>query len=237
MKTVSAFLLTAFFLSSFLCSPLRAEEDLYVEGIVYESHVPEESVAVVNGALLTVGDKIRDYTVKEIQKTSVVFTDARGLEKTVSLLADKLKKPVPVRPSASPLPKNETVRDTPQGPAVETPAEVTNILSKIGSMTILIDLKNIQMKAMFYMSDRNDIPTIASLVKAGMLNPVFASGTKGNYQFSIGSGGNDGIVVYADPVKGQEQLPHYMLDEWANLHVAHGERATAKSEIREIGPS
>lgn len=233
MKLPFFLVLILFSLTCFLSpAPLQADDDLLVEGIIYESNSPEDAMAVVNGVPLKKGDVIQDYTLTEINPTSALFTHKSGQIKTVSLLAGKPSKASAPAPKATETVQKKEKETEEKKPALPFPNfQLPDIMAKMASISIIMDLKNIQTQAMIHYSQQGDIPTIKSLVDSGELNPVFGTGTKGNYNFEIKSGAKGDPVVFADPIDGHPELSHYMIDEWSNIRVEKNKRATAKSTV------
>lgn len=245
LSKIKRFLIYLFFLAALLPISRAAADDskMYLEGILYESKNPSQSLASINGVLVKKGDTLDDFTVQEIRETQVVLLDSNGKEKVLHITGNRAQAPkaIPSPTSHAPSAKASASED-PAKALSNLPNALSGnsdlmgkMVQKMAEIQILIEMKNLRNHAVFVYGERGLIPTIQNLVDDGTLPPSFKDGIKNGYQYSFGSGSKGDPVIYADPVEQNSPKPHYMLDEWGETHVENGKRASLQSPTVQMG--
>jgi hypothetical protein len=235
--TVALLIFSVFVVNEFSFS----EEELYVEGISYESASPNESIAVINGTLLKPGDSFKNYRIVEVGSNFVKLTQLDGSGERMLQVTGGAPKAV-AQPTPTP---GETSVPTGLGTAgegklptgqdlqkmmTETMAKSISALAHAKSSAGLADLRQIYTATNVYFSESGNVEgiTFDNLIKGGMLSPAFQNGEKGDYRFTI-KGGNEGVSVSASPKEKNSGLRHFFIDENGDVYAEDNKPATKSS--------
>lgn len=214
-----------------------AEDDLRVEGILYEPKDESQSIIIVNGALLKSGDSVEGYRIGKIERNAVTVShEASGRESVVRVKAkpEEAVKPAvtpPVKPGAS----EDSGENEPESSGFKLNWNPLQYLNKSWEIKAIVDLRSIQRAGFIYYETEGgpaESITLADLVKAGLLDAQLEDGENGKYRFRVTSS-RAGLEVNADPVEQGSDLLHFYAGQDGVLRAAKGQSAGAGSPIYE----
>ena len=180
-----------------------------LEGILYDSANPAESMAVVDGQSLKKGDRFHAFMVSEISNREVVLKQAdTGEELRLRVEA----KPVPAggtpRTAAVAAPVALPEKTGTRGPAETDVPPILKfwqfwspleLVSRAAEIKAIFDLAAIYNAGVRYHEDQKDAAReIAQLTQAGYLPAAYEAGPWGAYHFYLSKPGEK-FGVHADP--------------------------------------
>ncbi len=197
-------------------------DQLYLEGTMYDTKNPKDSIAMINGQPYKVGDAAGEYVVTDIYANGVKLKHASTGEEKSLVVGEDESKPLPETPQKK------------QGMS----AGIGNFLSGVmGKETSDVGLRpalqSLRKALVEYRSDMGRFPeNIAILAQEGRINPHIVDGV-GDYQFSYERLGQT-FTLYAEPRRPSEEDYYYFMDDIGRLRVEKGKRANERSEIVEL---
>jgi len=232
----SVFHLTAVMLSLFFLSTVvgaSPQENLRVEGIVFEEETPEKSLAVINGEFVQAGDQYEGYEIVKIGPARVdVRHLASGKDKTLWIKGGKPKKEAAV----SQVPQEKSSKEAPgkdesSGLLEKATAKFGGVMNLAYETQAVAEMRNISSSATVYGMTRGTSGrlTIGKLVDDGVLAGFSEGGVKGIYRYRIESMGS-AVSVYADPVDEDSTMKHFFIDSKGNLYSETGKPASRQSK-------
>jgi hypothetical protein len=221
-----------------------AEDNLRVEGILYEPEDGNKSIVIVNGTLLKEGDSVQGYRVKKIERNSVALTEEESGRESVIRVTAKPAEPAATA-AAPPKIKLPGKAEDQAGSEGEQESESSGFkfnwnpleyLNKSWELKAIVDLLSIQRAGFIYYESESGGPmnavTLGDLVKAGYLDSQFEDGENGKYRFRLAVSGG-GFEVSADPLEPGSDLLHFYAGQDGVLRAAKGESAGPASPIYE----
>ncbi len=225
-------------------------DDFRLEGVMYEPSNEQESLAIVNGQFLKIGDTYQEHKVSEIGADFVILkSEQGGGDVRVNLMGA----PIKTATAASDSPKEEAPKKSQKGSkekgsaSGQTPGDAqpkggftTSLGAAIGRAAdtkVMMDLKQIFMAAAnavsMDMTDESGNPirenlTLDKLAEMQLLPRNLQEGKSGPYTYRIKSGPN-GFEIYADPTDSKSKLRHLMIDQEGAYHAEYGKEATSQS--------
>ena len=230
-KSVTGFALL-FFISSLALAATK--DDFKLEGVMYESGNVQESVAIVNGQLLKIGDTYKEHQVSQIGSDFVVFKPEGGGEEIhVNLINASASAPEPspknekkeaTQENDKPIKKDEPPKDAAQTQGFKS--GLGKVMGVAAETKVKVDLQQIFAAAAEASerdeTDANGNPirtnlTLSKLAELQLLPKSLETGKSGPYTYSI-KNGPDGFEVHADPTDSNSKLRHFMVDHEGVLH-------------------
>lgn len=181
---------------------LQAEEEIRLEGVILDAQAPQNSVAVLNGNLLKVGEKIAGYSVAEVFSDSVLLTNSAGEEKLVKISAAK---PAPL--SSGGVSDAETeLLDSKVNPGKNPIGEMLalpgKLVGRVLEIRALRDLAIVNNACVVYYNKKKEFPAdFAQLIEENFIAKSYESGLKGKYRiYFVRPPDPAQFGVHADPV-------------------------------------
>ena len=225
MKIIFYFMLIALYLGFSADSIIlgNTADQPYLEGTMYDTKNPKDSIAMINGQPYKVGDAVGEYVVADIYANGVKLKRTSTGEEKSLVVGEDESKPLPER-----TPKKEGM-----GAGIGkffTHAMGKKETSDVGLRPALQSLRKALLE---YRSEVGRFPeTIAILAQEGRINPNIVDGV-GDYQFSYERLGQT-FTLYAEPRSPSEESYYYFMDDIGRLRIEKGKRANERSEMVEL---
>lgn len=201
----------------------NAADQPYLEGTMYDTKNPKDSVAMINGQPYKAGDVIGEYVVADIYANGVKLKRTSTGEEKSLVVGEDESKPLPES-----TPKKESM-----GTGIGkffTHAMGKKETSDVGLRPALQSLRKALLE---YRSEVGRFPeTIAILAQEGRINPNIVDGV-GDYQFYFERLGQT-FTLYAEPRSPSEESYYYFMDDIGRLRIEKGKRANERSEMVEL---
>ncbi len=220
-------------------------EDLRLEGVVYDSANPKESLAVLNGEFVKAGEKVGDYKVVKVEPQSALLIHATTGEERLLDVSAKSAQPKPegAIDSSSPA-ANGPAPGTPvpgilkQLPGGELKNKLGQLLSAPGELVnqfwerkALQDLATLHNACVNYYNKKNAHPmNFQELIAANLLASSFSSGVKMKYRFYLIRPPDPAeFGIHADPLEPQSGMHYFFVGTDAVMREAKDKSANSLS--------
>lgn len=229
----AAFLLFSFLaVSSFAHAdtPKSARSGLKMEGVFASQGTPVVWSAIINGEVVTAGQKVGDYEVLRVDEKGAKVRDLQT-GAVEFLEPGALKQKAAELPPPAPKPWVDQVLEKffPKAARMKEQAEYAEVLK---------DLRKIHFEAMQHsITDARPV-SIPELVSLGKLPPSFHLSTSAGYRFEIlNLEPGAGVRVRAEPLQGKTRRRYFLMDEHTYIYSEEGKPATQLSPRFESGYS
>lgn len=228
-----------------LFKPVYAEEDIPLEGIVYEPRNPSQSFASIDGDFYKKGSHYHDYEIIEVKQNRILVKNSSGIIQEYDIKG-KPASPAAVAPSPLPVkqPENLSTSSASEEARIVPPQENTldqlkksmgsfnplAILNNAAELGVAMELRKLQMQA----AASESPGSLDKMIAEGLVDPSLKENKRG-FVYRLESTGK-GVQGYADPVKNPDSSKHFMIDAWGNIRVEQGKPATSESPLYEMLP-